>query len=371
MPEKNAGQRFYYPQLDGLRFFAFLLVFIHNAPHLESVAIWKSLHEYGWIGVDIFFCLSAYLITKLLVAEYKEFGNINIQNFYTRRILRIFPLYFFYMIFATVYVLLTQGWDFVIIKHLSGLFSFTYNFVYLLLTEKIYIVFAHLWTIAYEIQFYITIPWILILINNKKERMKVFLAFVFLTGTLLRILLIYYKSEHPVIYMLPFTHFEALMFGICIGTGIFANHLKKIRADYLLVIGLLIGLTVFLLKNINQIGWHLMLTYPLTGLSTGLIVLSFTKNSQSLFINILRMDFIVYLGKISYGLYIFHIISISAVDKIYRNIYNTSFEQNLFFILSSSFLLTVLISILSYYLLESPFLKSKERFKENNVYRIK
>src|SRR5262245_16629502 len=71
------NSRFYYPELDGLRFIAFLLVFIHNAPSVSSSKTWTLLHDYGWIGVDLFFCLSGFLITRLLVTEYQHNGTIH------------------------------------------------------------------------------------------------------------------------------------------------------------------------------------------------------------------------------------------------------------------------------------------------------
>ena len=70
--QNEKQKRFYYPELDGLRFFAFLLVFIHHSPYYVYSPVWEKLHEYGWIGVDLFLCLSAFLITKLLKAEFNS-----------------------------------------------------------------------------------------------------------------------------------------------------------------------------------------------------------------------------------------------------------------------------------------------------------
>ncbi len=90
------GVRFYLPEVDGLRFFAFLLVFIHHFRVSENV-FFKYLHEFGWVGVDLFFLLSAFLLTYLLRREYSEKNNINIRFFFIRRVLRIWPLYFIYI----------------------------------------------------------------------------------------------------------------------------------------------------------------------------------------------------------------------------------------------------------------------------------
>ena len=94
--------RFYVPQLDGLRFVAFLLVFVHHGPHLSALfaavpfiaRALEFLEHFGWFGVDLFLVLSAYLITSLLLIEYARHHDISLRGFYLRRILRIWPLYY-------------------------------------------------------------------------------------------------------------------------------------------------------------------------------------------------------------------------------------------------------------------------------------
>ena len=99
-----SGRRFYQPELDGLRFYAFLGVFVcHTLPfdaafyrrfHLPVPALWGAIAKSGAAGVDLFFALSAFLITSLLLREQQQTGGISLRNFYLRRILRIWPLYF-------------------------------------------------------------------------------------------------------------------------------------------------------------------------------------------------------------------------------------------------------------------------------------
>ena len=96
--------RFYRPELDGLRFYAFLGVFVcHTLPneatfysslHLPMPWVWAAVVRSGAAGVDLFFVLSAFLITSLLLREREETGKISLRLFYIRRILRIWPLYF-------------------------------------------------------------------------------------------------------------------------------------------------------------------------------------------------------------------------------------------------------------------------------------
>src|ERR1700677_4866620 len=87
----------YWPELDGLRALAFLLVFLSHCPPCASGPFLSVVNNYcawGWVGVDLFFVLSGFLITYLLIKEKFSFGSISIVNFYKRRALRIWPLYF-------------------------------------------------------------------------------------------------------------------------------------------------------------------------------------------------------------------------------------------------------------------------------------
>jgi peptidoglycan/LPS O-acetylase OafA/YrhL len=107
----SGARRFYNPALDGLRFFAFLGVFTLHAlsrtvpisPAGSQWSAWETAgRDVGMLGVDLFFVLSSYLITKLLLIEKDRTGTVDIRSFYVRRILRIWPLYFGFLIFMLV-----------------------------------------------------------------------------------------------------------------------------------------------------------------------------------------------------------------------------------------------------------------------------
>src|ERR1700758_1374563 len=114
-------ERFYRPELDVLRFFAFLGVFIFHAaprtmdfydragyPHWLSSLLIPTFGA-GAYGVDLFFALSAYLITSLLLRERSATGALDLRGFYLRRILRIWPLYLAFVAFAAVFAALVPG----------------------------------------------------------------------------------------------------------------------------------------------------------------------------------------------------------------------------------------------------------------------
>jgi peptidoglycan/LPS O-acetylase OafA/YrhL len=357
--------RFYLPELDGLRFVAFLLVFIHNAPSISSSKIWTLLHEYGWIGVELFFCLSGFLITKLLVMEYQQTGEIDIRRFYIRRILRIWPLYYFYLMVGLLFILFTDGWMPILSLHIAGLTTFTYDVAYLFLTHKVFAVYFHLWTISYEEQFYVVIPWMVRKIMRVAGSTGLVVFAVLVVGNALRSMFIYFNAKHPVIYMLPITHFEAMLGGIAAGFGTFDGNSRRVKNWIFLLGGLALIAIVVRLPNTYELGWSLMLTYPLVGAGMTLIIIGVTKGDDSVINKLLKNVLLVYLGKISYGLYMFHLFSLSLVILITQMISGNTTSSNppyqtLYFF--AGLLMTIFLSMVSYSFLEKPFLQLKQRF---------
>jgi peptidoglycan/LPS O-acetylase OafA/YrhL len=161
------GQSFYRPELDVLRFFAFLAVFLfhfnhpidfyvkHGIPRAIAVPV-TSVIEAGVFGVDLFFVLSAYLITELLFREKDLTGRLDVKGFYMRRILRIWPLYFFYIGLALIPAF-----------NPGHVFTFGYAVAFLLLAGNwsviawgwpIHSIIGPLWTVSIEEQFYLLWP---------------------------------------------------------------------------------------------------------------------------------------------------------------------------------------------------------------------
>ena len=359
-------QHFYYPELDGLRFIAFLLVFIHNANPILKGTFLETFSAYSWFGVDLFFCLSAFLITKLLITEQEQTGKINIQNFYIRRMLRIWPLYFFYIIVGTIIIAPMAGRNINIPGHLASLATFTFNFTYFALLPSPILIFIHLWSISFEEQFYAVIPWFLRRLLQVGERtVWVYLGVAYLIGSVIRAIFIYFQFRHPAVYFLPITHFDSMIGGIFLGLGLLDNFLDKIQGKVLFLVGILCLSAVFILPNNDVTGWGLMLTYPLIGFGMSLVIFSAIQQKQGLFSKFISNKVFVYLGKISYGLYVFHFgvfgLTVTLISK-WIGVQQLPFPRYTVPVLLVSLLLTILFSAISYSLLEKPFLKLKERF---------
>jgi peptidoglycan/LPS O-acetylase OafA/YrhL len=162
----SVGRRFYQPELDGGRFYAFLGVFVcHTLPfeaefyrklHLPLPWVWGATVKAGAAGVDLFFALSAFLITSLLLKERQETGEISLKYFYLRRILRIWPLYFLVIALGIVlsHTVANQNLPW---YYIAGYLLFVGNWVHAVFGRPESIAFP-LWTVSIEEQFYLFWP---------------------------------------------------------------------------------------------------------------------------------------------------------------------------------------------------------------------
>lgn len=354
---KPASKPFYKPELDGLRFFAFLLVFIHHHSFTEKVAGLSLLHKIGWIGVDLFFVLSAYLFTKLLVLEFYKTKTISYKKFFLRRIFRIWPVYFIFILFClAVNIFIGRNLDTDVLLRLGGLLTFTDNIVSVFHGYNSAIPFvAHLWTISFEEQFYLIVPLLILFLVRISQRQKLIFFFaVFIALNILRFYLISKNVNYLALWVLPFTHFESILFGIIL--GFFDKVTLKIKPIFWLILSIVCGISISSF-DIAELSYHSALLCLLTGVSM-VSVVTFTLNSSTA-IKFLSNKFLVFLGKRSYGLYLFHLVGNKIGGAISNHIFN-SLELISFII---SLTTTIGMAVISYSVIEKPFLKLKKKYE--------
>jgi peptidoglycan/LPS O-acetylase OafA/YrhL len=214
---------FYRPELDFLRFLAFLAVFIQHSLHQSAqayiahgvpqfAALWMAAVPIsGAYGVDLFFVLSAYLITELLQREFASTGKVDIRSFYIRRVLRIWPLYFF---FLGVCVLLSRFG--IAGEHLK----ITYVLAFVFLAGNWICAFqgypnsvaAPLWSVSLEEQFYLTWP-VLLRILHVKRLMQVAICMIVLSSVS-RLALLLLGVKHPGVWCNTFARLDPIGCGI-------------------------------------------------------------------------------------------------------------------------------------------------------------
>jgi peptidoglycan/LPS O-acetylase OafA/YrhL len=361
-----ARTSFYRPELDVLRFFAFLAVFmVHTTSYpldyfvQRHVPRWAaeilvSIAYAGSYGVDLFFVLSAYLITELLVREKEERGALDVKSFYIRRILRIWPLYYFFVPLAAIIPFCNP-------QHAFGL-RFVVPFLCLAGNWSLVAfgwpesVAIPLWSVSVEEQFYLLWPPIVARLSRRGIIRAAVVMIVL--ANLARFCVLLLHGSAPQLWGNTFAHLDSMAAGILLAvllSGRAPGIGHWMRAG--LVVCALLGLAarahfVEILPR-DAIGWgETLLGWPVVAAScTAMVVASIGLNVQ---VRPLR-----YLGKISYGLYVYHLLCIKIVEKLLCN-ESGFWHMALRFVLSLG--ITILISSASYAILEKPFLNLKRKF---------
>jgi len=379
LPESSplSSQRYYLPQLDGLRFFAFLLVFIHHfwkpQDHFGNIP-WivlplQKVQEFGWMGVDLFLVLSAFLITNLLLLERERYGRISLKDFYIRRTLRIWPLYYFMVLIGFVVSPLLGGdmrdpETLILIKqHLAPYLIFLGNvsagfFGY---ADSRYL--SHLWTISLEEQFYVLWPLLLCMLVAKRRLLYVSLAALLGLAIYLRAYGVLVDAAHPLIWTNLLTRLDPLVLG-CLLAIYRMKHVSDGRFDYLKSLAgfVLIGMVTFS-PSVEQQTWHILWQYFAVALGFCLIVDSAISKKIYLQDIILSNIVLVWLGKLCYGLYVYHLFGINIGKKISRSFNFENYAALEYLVaFGLSLLVTILASWISYQLIEKQFLKLKNRY---------
>ena len=379
------AKKVYFNSLDGLRTLSFFIVFVSHAFSkilVESLSSGKSdflinllraIFRSGEEGVSIFFVISGFLITYLILQEEKNNNSISLKYFYIRRSLRIWPLFYLIIIFSLfIYPFLM---NIVGISHNQNgsvwmnLF-FLNNFDLLNLVQSNNIGFnPHLqitWSVAIEEQFYIFWPILFLIVKKINLRLILFPGLL-----LLNFLFRLYNFDQPSInYFHTFSVIGDMILGgwmaylIFIFTGI-KKFFLNLGNTYRLVIYLLIILlffnrySIFINENLNfTVRYIMILCY--------VFVVTDQCLNRNNFLKFSNLKLITKLGKYTYGLYLIHPISILFVKHLldyngYSYKTNWSVALILFMV---SLGLTLFFSFLSYRYFESYFLKIKKTYSK-------
>ncbi len=368
------AKKIYFKNLDGLRFLCFLAVFFYHSFQTESAAVKASpiyklvkfgLVENGFLGVNFFFVLSGFLITYLLIKEKELNRKINIPNFWVRRILRIWPLYY-----ACVFIGFAL---FPFAKEIMGgqseetaniwyYLTFTNNFDYINKGMPDAPGLGVLWSIAIEEQFYFIWPLLLAIFPVKKY--WIVFSLVILSSLTFRAF-----NDVPEVLEL---HTLSCIGDMAVGgfgawlilfskkVQFYMQHVSKLQ----LVLLYLCLISIFLFRNelftqhyVTRIFERFYIAIIML-----LVILEQCYTKSSLF-KMSNFPTISNLGIITYGLYCFHFFVISGVSGVGKI---TGLQHNTFWILLAEpilgLLITILISKISYKYFETPFLKLKDKF---------
>lgn len=345
----------YRPEIDGLRALAVLSVIFY---HSTVLLFEKKFLPGGFIGVDIFFVISGYLITKIIYSEIKETNNFSFLNFYKRRIKRIIPALLFVIILTFPLIYLKTPPNFFIdyaksiisiIFFISNIFFWNLGVGYDQLQNVQFQPFLHAWTLSLEEQFYFFFPLAFFIVLKKFKR-KIF--HIIALGFLLSLILCDYMSfSHASVnfYFLPTRAWEFLAGSllVLIEKKDFSVS-KKIFNSFYITLGLSLIIFSILFFEDKMYLPSIISLIPILGVC---LIIHFSYK-ENYFIKILSSKIFLSIGKISYSLYLWHY----PIFLIYPNV---NFLIQI--------LLIFLFSLISYFFVEKKF-----RYNSiSNFYSIK
>ena len=360
----------YFPNLNGIRFIAAFVVIIHHIEQFKNLLGYENywlnptIQLIGPLGVILFFVLSGFLITYLLLIEEKQTKTISIKSFYMRRILRIWPLY--YLIIVISFLIVSRISFFDLGEWSSLIFNnFSIKFVFFLLFLPNIALMAfppipyasQTWSVGVEEQFYLIWPILIKNVANKKKLLisiVVFYLIIKLFGFYFLEKYVFWNNKLEVIKGV-FNSFsiDCMAIGGLFALLLFEKNkiLQLFFSKYFQIITFL-TLFVFILKGINIP----YVNFEFYAVLFGIFIVNLSSNKKAI-VN-LENKLFHYLGKISYGLYMYHPIAIIITLKVlyYCNI------SNVFIQIFLSLLVTILFASISYNFFESYFIKKKNIF---------
>ncbi len=361
MPQSCSGSRppiFDRPELDVLRLVAFAMVFAHhwlphdasaypNVPALLATTLASSAYGFGR-GVDLFFVLSAYLITELLVREIRQRGDLNIKAFLARRALRIWPLYFF-LIALCVRPIPFLHHESLSDYHLMGMLFFVGNW-----TTAFYgypwSAAAVLWSVSIEEQFYVCWPFLVRRVT-RTQLAQIIVAMI-VVAALTRVYLAAVNARDPSIWVNSFARLDLFAAGASLSLLLEGRvpTLSKGRRISLMLSGM--GVLVFLGYLRIDDGWGSVLGYSVAAAACTLIVFGTLGSARA---GGSPLAILRYFGRISYGLYMFHALALHWIAEHF-GAHGTLLQG------ASAMLLTACLASASHRVIERPFLSLKHRF---------
>lgn len=351
----NCFKLTYIPKLDGLRGIAiiFVMLFHFEVPFFEG----------GFIGVDIFFVLSGFLITSLLIQEFDRIDHINLRYFYIRRVLRLAPsLVCLLIVFCFIgFIVLNRE------KAIENLIDAIISLIYLSNWARAFMLrspdfLGHTWSLSTEEQFYILWPIVLLVLLRiiKDRRYIVFVSsFVALCAWCLRIYLTMEKTPLERLYNGLDTRADALMIGCALGvlisSGLIKESVKECLSKWLVVIApfSMISLLAFAIFSRWQDPGMYFFGFLVVELLAVALILDCLIGKRNIIGKLLELKWLVWIGSISYGLYLWHypickILFIMRLDPV--------------MIIGIGMIVTFIIATCSYYFLEKPILRLKNAF---------
>jgi peptidoglycan/LPS O-acetylase OafA/YrhL len=338
------------PQLDAVRGIAILVVMLHNS------GAFPRLFAQGWMGVDLFFVLSGFLITGILL-DTKQ-SESYFKNFYIRRCLRIWPLYYaaLFFMFVLVPFLRPSEASTVFTARSSPWWAYTLflqNFLVPIPTAATGLL-GVTWSLAVEEQFYLVWPWVIRYCSYSQVR-RIAIVVICVSP----VLRLYLALHHVNIYSNPFCRLDGLMAGALLAVVIRSENFHPAALLKRALLVLFVGAPLALITAIFGARW---IAFSLTAMASVSFVYVALFSSQKWLQVLLKNRFLIYTGVISYGLYLLHKIPLDMAKTFHL-------DGRPLLVLPIVIGVSYALATLSWNLLEKPFLSLKRFFEVKPVHQ--
>lgn len=300
----HTKKRYYYPPLDGLRGTAVVMVLLFHL--FEYVSIFQG----NWISVDLFFAISGFLITGILLRHGNEPRSL--KTFYIRRGLRILPMYYLSLLVIVFFLpqAITRSFNMQYFRDNQWwLWLYVQNWLFILKNPGRNVLLNHFWTLSVEEQFYIFWPLVVLLIKRPKY-LAIFIGSLFLLNIGCRVFV--WRLQLPGIdynNLFKFTRID----GLCAGSGlaVAAHYRLDLVRKYIpkLLLGMVVFNLLFLLIKYTaykQLPYWGFIGYPTVGICWGLIIYKSVFAPNRITNIAFTNPVMLYFGRISYSLYLLH-----------------------------------------------------------------
>jgi peptidoglycan/LPS O-acetylase OafA/YrhL len=351
---------FYVPALDGIRAISILMVIISHMAERGGFKYGKMVP--GGMGVTVFFFISGYLITALLFKELYKTNTINFKAFFLRRILRLYPPLLLMLTILLSYILII-GKPIPYTEVFASLFYYeNYFMVYSAVKDKY---FGVIWSLSIEEHFYLVWPVLFIVFNKSK---KGFTALAVLLIIIPLICRLYIASQYDasklsdlITYYLTHCRFDAIAFG-CLSAVLLnysskEDYIKLTQYYFSIILAIILLLVSLTFRNEF---FRQTYRYTLQGIALFILlpgILSPQKHVYTAVKNALSGNLIVFIGKLSYSIYLFHWVAIQVTPRL--------LPQKYLWLLVN-IVITIVLSLFSYLIIEKPLMKFK-----NNINALK
>jgi peptidoglycan/LPS O-acetylase OafA/YrhL len=342
----------YHKELDGVRAIAvFMVIFFHFFFELNLPPLLTKVANFGRTGVSLFFVLSGFLITRILIAT-KESPNY-FSSFYVRRSLRIFPLYYFFLSLIFIIIPLISGKPFAPFNLQVYCWTYLQNFALAFRWDQVGP--RHLWSLSVEEHFYLFWPLLIYLLSFRKIVGAI--VFIVVMAFVVKYIMIVHDYAS---YYFTFARMDELAMGALLAVLEIKNKLIDKNANKFLLMSVICAIPAIALLGIFtdmnnpfiQIIKYNLLVFTFWGMIAYVISLRDTCWVK----RFLRTRPMVFSGKISYGLYIYHPLCIATIWS-----FSPKMNLALIFVIAVGFIF--LAASASYYLFELNFLKLKRFFE--------